>query len=90
MTAGSLGGLGFLLFKKSWEQRSRTLGGIMLGKLKLTNGKKYMVTLENGNIMEGELHDLKCVGNELYSLWIDMGSQLVYVPFSETKDIKLM
>jgi hypothetical protein len=62
----------------------------MLGKLKLTYGKKYMVTLENGNIMEGELHDLKCVGNELYSLWIDMGSQLVYVPFSETKDIKLM
>jgi hypothetical protein len=90
MTAGSLGGLGFLLFKKGQEQGSRTLGGIMLGKLKLTNGKKYMVTLENGNIMEGELHDLKCVGNELYSLWIDMCSQLVYVPFSETKDIKLM
>jgi hypothetical protein len=66
------------------------LGGITMGKLKLTNGKKYMVTLENGFIMEGELHDLKCVGNELYSLWIDMGSQLVYVPFSETKDIKLM
>jgi hypothetical protein len=62
----------------------------MLGKLKLTNGKKYMVTLQNGHMMEGELHDLKCVGNELYSLWIDMGSQLVYVPFSETKDIKLM
>jgi hypothetical protein len=90
MTAGSLGELGFLLFIYDCGFGLRTIGGAMMGKLKLTNGKKYMVTLENGNIMEGELHDLKCVGNELYSLWIDMGSQLVYVPFSETKDIKLM
>ncbi len=49
----------------------------------------YIVTLRNGNTMEGELYDLKCVGNDLYSLWIDTGSQLVYVPFSKTTDIKL-
>jgi hypothetical protein len=60
-----------------------------VGKLKLTNGKMYIVTLQNGHTMEGELHDLKCVGNELYSLWVDMGSQLVSLPFSDTKDIKL-
>lgn len=60
-----------------------------MGKLKLTNGAMYVVTLQNGNTVEGELQELKCVGRELYSLWLDLGSQLVYLPFSETKDIKL-
>ena len=60
-----------------------------VGKLKLTNGKTYVVTLQNGNIIEGELQDLKYEGRELYSLWTDTGSQPVYVSFSETIDIKL-
>jgi hypothetical protein len=60
-----------------------------VGKMKLTNGKTYIVTLQNGHTIEGELQDLKYEGKELYSLWMDMGSQPVYVSFSETKDIKL-
>ncbi len=57
--------------------------------MKLTNGKTYVVTLQNGNIIEGELQDLKYEGKELYSLWKDISSQPVYVSFSETIDIKL-
>jgi hypothetical protein len=60
-----------------------------VGKMKLTNGKTYIVTLQNGNTIEAELQDLKYEGKELYTLWIDIGSQPVYVSFSETKDIKL-
>lgn len=60
-----------------------------VGKVKLTNGKSYILTMQNGHTMEGELQDVKCVGNELFSLWLDPGSQIVYVSFDETKDIKL-
>ncbi|WP_372662583.1 hypothetical protein [Cohnella sp.] len=60
-----------------------------MGKVKLTNGKNYILTLQNGHTLEGVLHELKCMGDELYSLWIDKGSELISVSFSETKDIKL-
>lgn len=59
-----------------------------MGKVKLTNGKNYILTLENGHILEGVLHELRCMGNEI-SFWIDRGSELISVSFSETKDIKL-
>lgn len=60
-----------------------------MGKLKLNNGNTYIVTLQNRHTFEGELQNLEYRGEELYSLWRDMGNEPVSVSFGDTKEIKL-
>jgi hypothetical protein len=50
-------------------------------------GKHYRIIFENGYKIAGELTDIKLINIEIYSLWIDIGRQPVYIAFRDVKEI---
>lgn len=49
-------------------------------------GKHYRIIFENGSKIAGELTDIKQIGSEIYSLWIDIGRQPVYIAYRDVKE----
>ncbi|MED4779480.1 hypothetical protein [Brevibacillus choshinensis] len=50
-------------------------------------GKHYRIIFDNGTKIAGELMDIKLIGEEIYSLWIDIGMQPVYITYRDVKEI---
>lgn len=55
--------------------------------MNLELGKHYRIIFLNGTKIAGELTDIKRLGSELYSLWIDIGRQPVYISYCDVKEI---
>jgi hypothetical protein len=49
----------------------------------LQAGKNYKFIFENGSTTTGEFLELKVIGNEIHSVWIDFGRQPVYLNYKE-------
>ncbi|WP_054024993.1 hypothetical protein [Bacillus sp. FJAT-28004] len=50
-------------------------------------GKHYRFIYENGFKIAGELTDIKRLGTVIYSLWIEIGRQPVYIAYCDVKEI---
>jgi hypothetical protein len=55
----------------------------------LIKGINYIINFENGSKIEGNLDKVKYLGGQIYSLWIDIGGQPVYIAFSDVKSIEI-
>jgi hypothetical protein len=55
--------------------------------MNLEVGKHYRFLYENGSKIAGELTDIKIIGTEIYSLWIDIGWLPVYLAYRDLKEI---
>lgn len=49
-------------------------------------GKHYRIIFLNGTKIVGELTYIKRQGIEIYSLWIDIGRQPVYISYCDVKE----
>lgn len=55
--------------------------------LNINPGQEYIVVLESGYEMKGVVDDIKFIGDQLFSFWIDIGGQPVYINVSEVKEV---
>lgn len=55
--------------------------------MKLEVGRNYTFIYDNGSKISGELTDIKMFGTEIYSLWIDIGRQPVYIAYRDLRDV---
>jgi cold shock CspA family protein len=53
----------------------------------LVAGQEYKFIMDNGSSITGEYIELKSIGKEIHSIWIDLGRQPVYLDYRDIAEI---